>query len=166
MAAVEEPVVGAKAKAKLPKSTGKGSRRSVREVNEVALASDASSSLEQQMQAKVEQAGGFIAMVQEFVDGEQFTEAKLYEVKTQVEILEMGFKELRELGRGAEYVYIYMHLKNKLNMKNQEAEQQGAFSGNITVQSKVDLEISRHGKNLRRRLGSMFMTRRYRMRRS
>lgn len=121
------------------RATGRGRGRSVAAVDQAVVAADVGSNLEQQIQAKVEQAEGFIAMVQEFVDGEVFAGAKSYEVKTQVELLDMGFKELRELGRGAEYARKYMDLKNKLNMKNQESEPQGAFSGNVTVQSKVDL---------------------------
>lgn len=88
---------------------------------------------------KMAQAARSIEFVERFVFADGFANAKGHEVQTQKELLDMTFKELREMGEGAEYMERYMSLKTELNKRCEEEQAQGAFPGNVTVQTKADL---------------------------
>lgn len=108
------------------------------EEEEVHVQAVVSESVTRAQGCKVTQAVESIEYVEKFVFGEGFGNAKAFEVQTQLELLDMAIRELRELGEGVKYMERYMRLKSELNKKYSE-EQAQAFPGNVTVQTKAEM---------------------------
>lgn len=76
---------------------------------------------------EVTQAFGLLQEVQEFVEGDDFGEATELEVETQLDMLELAFKEMVRLKQSVGVAKMFMGLKNRLkertNLSNQATVQ-------------------------------------------
>lgn len=71
---------------------------------------------------QVNQAIAFMESVEIFVRAEGFSSSPIHEIKTQIELLNMGFDQLTNLGHAIEHTSLYVWLKNELNKRILEGE--------------------------------------------
>lgn len=73
-----------------------------------------------QCNSQITQAIAFMENVEIFVRAEGFALSPVHEIKTQIELLNMGFNQLTNLGHAVEHTSLYVWLKNELNRKIEE----------------------------------------------
>lgn len=73
---------------------------------------------------KILQAVSFMESVEMFVQSEDFEISPVHEIKTQIELLNLGFNHLTNLDQGVKYTPLYVALKNALNRRLEEGTKQ------------------------------------------
>lgn len=80
----------------------------------------------QQPNSQITQAIAFMENVELFVRSEGFSTTPVHEIKTQMELLSMGFDLLMKLGHAIEHTSLYVCLKNELNKRIEEGSKHTA----------------------------------------